>query len=562
MVSVTSMLGDTATPIGEGLHAVRPVRFLWQSEDVTDAATLLMTRPFQPLRPDPLSPCILPPGAGLLVDFGCELNGMVEVAAGMPVGGHAEPALLRVRMGESASEAMAELGDRYAGNDYAVRDQVVLLPFAGTKTIGPSGFRFVRFDNVGQAPVALTHLRAVLMLGAAEPVGSFRSSDPALNRIWEVAAWTVRLNLHDYLWDGIKRDRLVWIGDLHPMIGVVQAAFGPHPAVGRSLDLIRDTTPSGGWMNGISSFSLWWILVQRRWWFYTGDRAYLAEQRDYLIWLVDLLSGALDDQSRERLGGMRFLDWPSFGNDAAVTAGLQAMLILALEAAAELCEELGEQVVAASARETRAQALRVLGDFAGVKAALAFQLLAGQRTGTDAEAARDVLARDGAAGLTAFLGYYVLEALARGGRVDAAVTQVRQFWGAMIDRGATSFWEDFSIDWLDGAGRIDELTPVGSKDLHGDFGRLGFRKSLCHGWSAGPAGFLSEHVLGVRIAAPGCCKLVIAPQLGDLDWVEGVYPTPHGPVRLRAEQKGGEGVSVEVDLPTGVGRVESPATFL
>jgi alpha-L-rhamnosidase len=562
MVSVTSMLGDTSTPIGEGLHAVRPVRFLWQSEDVADAATLLVKRPFQPLRPDPLAPCIVPPGSGLLVDFGCELNGMVELAVGMPLDDSGAAAQLRVRMGESVSEAMAEFGDRYAGNDYAIRDQVVLLPFTGTKTIGPSGFRFVRFDNVGQAPVALTHLRAVLMLDAAEPIGTFRSSDPALNRIWDVATWTVRLNMHDYLWDGVKRDRLVWIGDLHPMIGVIQAAFGPHPSVGRSLDLIRDTTPENSWMHGISSYSLWWILVQRRWWFYTGDREYLAGQRDYLIYLVKLLSGALDDQSCELLGGMRFLDWPSYGNDAAIEAGLQAMLILALEASAELCEELGEKAAAASARETHGRALGFLGNFAGVKAALAFQLLAGQQTGADAEAARDVLAQDGAAGLTAFLGYYVLEALARGGRIDAAVAQLRQFWGAMIDRGATSFWEDFSIDWLEDTGRIDELTPAGGKDLHGDFGRLGFRKSLCHGWSAGPAAFLSEHVLGVRIAAPGCSKLEISPQLGDLEWVEGAYPTPNGLVRLRAERKSREGVSVEIDLPAGIERVDSPATFL
>ena len=47
-------------------------------------------------------------------------------------------------------------------------------------------------------------------------LGSFECSDERLNTIWQTGAYTVHLNMQDYLWDGIKRDRLVWIGDMHP----------------------------------------------------------------------------------------------------------------------------------------------------------------------------------------------------------------------------------------------------------------------------------------------------------------------------------------------------------
>lgn len=46
-------------------------------------------------------------------------------------------------------------------------------------------------------------------------LGSFTCDDSLLNEIWKTAAWTVHLNMQNYLWDGIKRDRLAWQGDLH-----------------------------------------------------------------------------------------------------------------------------------------------------------------------------------------------------------------------------------------------------------------------------------------------------------------------------------------------------------
>ena len=77
----------------------------------------------------------------------------------------------------------------------------------------------------------------------------------------------------------------------------------------------------------------------------------------------------------------------------------------------------------------------------------------------------------------------------------------------MLDLGATTFWEDFDIKWLDNAARIDELVPEGKVDVHrsyGDFCYKGFRHSFCHGWASGPTAWLSEHVLGISIVEPGC----------------------------------------------------------
>ncbi|MDR2816497.1 MAG: hypothetical protein LBB62_07330 [Proteiniphilum sp.] len=47
-------------------------------------------------------------------------------------------------------------------------------------------------------------------------LGSFGSSDPRFDSIWITGAYTTHLNMQEYFWDGIKRDRLVWLGDFHP----------------------------------------------------------------------------------------------------------------------------------------------------------------------------------------------------------------------------------------------------------------------------------------------------------------------------------------------------------
>jgi hypothetical protein len=125
----------------------------------------------------------------------------------------------------------------------------------------------------------------------------------------------------------------------------------------------------------------------------------------------------------------------------------------------------------------------------------------------------------------------------------------------MLDMGATSFWEDFNLDWTRNAFRIDELPVPGKQDIHGDFGEFcyrGFRHSLCHGWSSGPAAWLIRHVLGIHIGDAGCRTMWVKPFLGDLDWVEGSFPTPLGVLRARHEKKPDGRVASRISAPDGV----------
>lgn len=534
---------------------VAPVRVVWQSDaGVADAGSLLVAQAGQALLKSPVKPCRLEPGGGVLLDFGRELNGCVELITPM-MPEQAKLRRVRVRFGESVSEAMAEPGgERNAGNDHAIRDQVVTLPWLGSRVVGPGGFRFVRVDAVDPGVVVeLAQVRALLQIRDIPQVGAFRCSDERLNQIWQTGAYTVHLNMQEHLWDGIKRDRLVWIGDMHPEVSTIHAVFGSNPVVSRSLDLTRDVTPASEWMNGISSYSMWWILIHEDLWMHHGDRGYLAAQQRYLTELLRRLAGLVGPDGKERIDGMRFLDWPSSPNVEGVGAGLQALLLMTLESGARLMGVLGDAETGAMCVEAAARARKVVPDPNGSKSGAALQVLAGMSD--PRQTADGVLKVRGARGISTFYGYYVLEALARSGDHAVAMDFIRTYWGAMLDLGATTFWEDFDLDWVPDAGRIDELVPPGKKDVHGDYGAYcykGFRHSLCHGWASGPTAWLSRHVLGVRVLDPGFRRIKVEPQLGDLTWAEGAYPTPFGPVRVRHERQPDGKVRSRVEAPVGV----------
>jgi len=153
------------------------------------------------------------------------------------------------------------------------------------------------------------------------------------------------------------------------------------------------------------------------------------------------------------------------------------------------------------------------------------------------------------------MGYYMLAAKAKAKDWQGAINDMRDYWGGMLKMGATTFWEDFDLSWMENAGRIDEIVPAGKKDIHGDYGAFcyeKFRHSLCHGWSSGPVPFIMRHVMGITIAEPGCKTLRITPHLGGLKYAEASYPTPLGVVSVKHTVQEDGKVLTEYDAPEGI----------
>lgn len=495
--------------------------------------------------------CIIKDGGFVLLDFGRELHGGLNITVN-----HAESGeKLHLTFGESVSEALSSVGEKGATNDHAMRDYEAELPFSCSNfETSCTGFRFVKISAVG-GKVKLAGAQAKAVYRDLEYLGSFECNDAELNEIWKTGAYTVQLNMQEYIWDGIKRDRIVWIGDMHPEVSTILSAFGGVKAVKDSLELVKSNTPIGKWANGIPSYSMWWIIIQRDWYEATGDRDYLEKNREYISALLENIAQHINEDGAEsfsdKYGKMAtFVDWSSFTTENEKT-GFRAVLLHALSAGADICDYLDNAELKAKLIAAAENARKFCPEYSANKQITALASLAGM---IDKTTAAEIIKKDGAKGFSTFMGYYSLLALASAGETVAALDIIKRYWGGMLKMGATSFWEEFDVDDMENSFGIDELPVPGKRDVHGDFGKfcyVGLRKSLCHGWASGPTAFLSKKVLGIIPLEPGYKRIKVCPNLGSLEWAKGGVPTPYGVIMVEHRRVNGE-IVTKLNLPDGI----------
>lgn len=421
-------------------------------------------------------------GDAFVLDFGKEMNGGARILTFT-----AENASARLRFGESLTEACTPLGEKGACNDHAPRDFTLPLPAYSDVSAGNTGFRFLRVEILTgslkiKSVVAVNHIlkkRARYVYGG---------TDPLLKQIYTAAKRTVDLcAAGDFVWDGVKRDRLVWVGDLHPEMLALTTLYGRMKNIERSLDFAKFQAPLPLFMNGYPAYSLWWAVIVADYCFETGAFDFAEKQADYLTGLLQILTDSTDEKGELSLP-FYFLDWQTEGKPEA-KEGVLWLALLAAKKAEKLLAALGRDAApAAKLREKSERRTPVKTTF---KQVIALRYFA---TGMlDEEEQRALLYGD-AAGISTFMAYYILTAIASFAPEKAAEI-AKIYYGGMLSRGATTFFEDFDTRWLNGSGRIDAFPRAGEKDLHGDFGAFcykGFRHSLCHGWAAGVLRFLYE----------------------------------------------------------------------
>ena len=519
-------------------------------EHVEASENLLIEKPLQAnVRRDDCA--VIQKGGYVLLDFGKELCGGIKITVQMVIG-ESKYGKMRLAFGESVMEAMSSLGEKNLCNDHSIHNTILDVSSMSNICFGETGFRFLKIEALDRD----LHIKGVVAKPSYKEAvyqGSFECNDSLLNQIWETGAYTVNLNMNEFVWDGIKRDRLVWIGDMHPEVATISAVFGNDACVPNSLDFVKNNTPTDRWMNNIATYSMWWILIHHDWYEHFGNYEYLLEQKDYMKevlqhavqWVEDGMPLSIEN-GKPMYNIEHFVDWSSHKTPAELE-GTKAVFCLGMDCAARMMESMEEAVLASRCRAC-AEKLRTEQTYALLNKRVAALMILADIPSKEAKA---LLAGSSAEEMSCFMGYYVLLAKAKLREYTEALDIIRSYWGGMLQMGATTFWEDFDIRWMENAGRIDEIVPENQKDIHGDFGRFcytQYRHSLCHGWASGPTAYLSQYVLGVHIIEPGCKKVLIKPQLGDLEWVKGTYPTPYGNISLEHRMENGEIIS-QIDAP-------------
>ena len=581
----------------------------------------------------------------LIVDFGKEVAGHLNVRV---KGTSAKPPKLRACFSESvrymalepdANDGQgkiapgcdtANIWNGFPGQPYTEDTDSHALPLEGvkpTETVRDKelrgGFRYATLflDGPGYVDVdavSLDFTAAPDQRDLAGYRGHFLSSDHLLNKIWYAGAYTVQINTGasdtakkwpyapgegdhadapvphadpktSVIYDGGKRDRIVWQGDLAVQNPVALLSTYDTGAVRNSLSSLAAQQLPDGYMPGASlvgqhnqnelrtygEYVTWFVANMYDHWWSTGDRAYLDKWWPQLTkataWLESVR--AEDDKGLigfEKSGSCGHYGYSDCGHETYVNA-LYA-------------RNLDQMAAMAKARGDASAAATYAARAAAVKKAVDAQLW-------DDEAGAYRLSRE-------IPGAYpqdgnvaaVLTGIARGDRATRALAYLRKNnWtdvGSLTMSPSTpnpslspfyaplpsGFEADARLDTGDAAG-LDLIRRHWGHQLRQDPGSTFWEhmqpdgspnlkqfSSLAHGWAAQPTVTLSTRVLGVRAAAPGFASWEVVPFTGDLRWAEGTVPTPRGDIAASWRRTGGA-FRLTVTAPRGTsGRLAVPVT--
>jgi hypothetical protein len=484
-------------------------------------------------------------GHSIFVDFGKETFGYVKFIG---LKGKGKVALY---YGESKEEASSPNGCETLDRIEVDKTQKTDMVMAASRA-----FRYVniQFDDD-------VDIDDVAMLYEYSPVhqrGSFRCSDEEINKIWDVAAYTLRLNTREFFVDGIKRDRWVWSGDAYQSYLMNYYLFFDSPTVTHTLYALRGKDPVTSHINTIMDYTFYWFMGVYDYYQYTGDKSFVKQLYPRMQSMMDFCLSRRDKNGllQGLPGDWVFIDWADGLSKKGEVSFEQLLFCRSLETM-NLCAGIMNDKAGAARYKQLAAALKTkLFQYYwnNQKHALVHSRVNGKQTDNvtryanmfaiffnyfneaqKQEVKKSVLLNDKIQKITTpYMHFYELEALCAMGEQRYVLNQMKDYWGGMLKLGATTFWEAY-----DPAQKGAEHYAM--------YGRE-FGKSLCHAWGASPIYLLGKYYLGVKPTAPAYSMYTVTPKLGGLQWIEGSVPTPHGDIHVRCDTR-----QIKVSAETGTG---------
>ncbi|MEX1030231.1 MAG: alpha-L-rhamnosidase C-terminal domain-containing protein [Paenibacillaceae bacterium] len=463
----------------------------------------------------------------LLVDLGAEYNSRFYVKN---KGSHT------VNILWNGAESLQEL-EHYNG---CITEIFEVLPGQMFFTL-PQGMRYIRLYLLGTPELEFhVDINFQSVHVALEQVGLLQSDTMELDRIYDVAAHTSLICHQIGLWDGIKRDRLNWTFDFYLAAKSCYYLWSDYKVIRRAVSELGMGTPYGYWMNGICEYTLWWVKTICEYHFHTGDKTFVIEMAEplqrHIRWIednVDPVSGGLRHQ------GNVLIEWVPL-SDEEKQLGLQAIYALTsmdlqkmIEAIPELNIKFNWPLSMLSEDQfmldTNQLATKVLGIASGYVSEHKSRMFLEQFQLQDP--------------FTPLSAYQLAECYSQYGMHDRAYDIISTVWGGMVNRGATTFWEAFTLS--------------SDKDFHDALTTYtayeSYRMSLCHAWSSTPVKWISEVVLGIKAVEPGFTKIQFQPvSVGGIRECKGTVNSPHGPIQVYWKLDENDVLQANIQVPQGI----------
>ena len=370
--------------------------------------------------------------------------------------------------------------------------------------------------------------------------GLFRCSDEALNTLWQKSMRTLYVTMRDNYMDCPDRERAQWWGDVTNEMAMTMYALDANACllyqkgvasmlghIDPETNVLQTVVPTSRDYYELPAQQLAGVCGFWTYYLYTGDRDFLASVYDAAVRYVGLWTIGENNLVDHRGGSWDWMDW---GSREDVAAMENAWYYYALSCIRNMADVLGKETDDFSARMERIRTgYASFWTENGYKSssvlkpddrANALAVLSGLADEDKFDVITKVLTKTKNA--SPYMEYYVLEALCRMERYDAAKQRMLQRYGNMIRADYSTLWEHW-------------------KKILG---------TLNHAWSGGPLVILSKYVAGVRPTEPGYAGYMIRPQLSEPDKVECVVPSVKGYIRV-TETKTDRAFTLDAVLPKG-----------
>lgn len=496
------------------------------------------------------------PAGEVVVDFGQEITGYVEISVNAEKGGVVDL---------SFAEVMDKNGNFYTENYRSAKALYRYTCREGQQTYKPRltfyGFRYIRVNAFPGGPehVSPDAFTAIAVYSDIKRTGSLRSSDPLLNRLIENIFWSQKDNFLDVPTDCPQRDeRLGWTGDAQAFaktaaynfdtekfytkwLGDLAADQGADGYVGFVIpDLLKADDPSTAWGDAA-------VIVPWEVYLAYGNKEILERQYSSMCGWVRYITEHTTTPGLWT-GGTHFGDWLGLDaeegsymgasrDDFIASAFYTHAIMLVIKAGKVLGKDTRSyEELYHTCRDTF---LRTFGECkTQTECVLALHFdLTEQREKVSAQLA-DMIQSCGCHLQTGFVGTpYLLHVLSENGYEELAYTlllrQEYPSWLYPVTKGATTIWEHW-----DG---IKENGDFWSSDMN----------SYNHYAYGSVADWMYGVMAGIKPVeeAPGYEKVRIAPVPDSrLEWFEASLDTRHGHIRSGWYQENGS-FRYEIDVP-------------
>ena len=387
--------------------------------------------------------------------------------------------------------------------------------------------------------------------------GEFHCDDELINKIWEVAAYTLHLNTREAFFDGIKRDRWVWSGDAYQSYFVNYYLMNDNDIVRRTQRILRGADPMTTHINTISDYTFYWISAMWEYYFHTGDIDFIRAMYETMLSTMDFVEGRLDEDGlyAKRRGDWVFVDWTTFfDKDAGPLCAEQMLLCRAYDCMAKVASLMEDEKTAekytALTKDLNEKINRLFWDeekCAFIDAyttgnrnvtrhanifALLYNLTSDERK---EKIIKNVIKNAEIPAITTpYFEFFELDAMCAIGEHQYMTDMLHSYWGGMLAHGATTIWEEYFPE----KSRVENYAMYGQP----------YDKSLCHAWGASPIYLLGKYALGVRPTSPAYATYEVKPNLMCFGEFEGKVPAGNGIVSVKMTK---ETVTVLSDIAGG-----------